>query len=66
MISAVTSAAGSRTRPGTTCRTRWQSRSPSATGAWHDMKTCGNTTNLRASGARRRDAARDERRSAGS
>ncbi|GAA4906730.1 CGNR zinc finger protein [Actinomycetospora succinea] len=36
------------------CRAAFYDGSPGATRTWHDVKTCGNTANLRASRARRR------------
>ena len=39
-------------KPG--CETTFYDRSKNNSGVWHDVKTCGNTTNLRVSRARRR------------
>ena len=38
------------------CGTAFYDRSKNNSGVWHDVKTCGNTANLRASRARRRAA----------
>jgi hypothetical protein len=40
------------------CRSTFYDRSKNNSGVWHDVKTCGNAANLRASRARRRERAR--------
>jgi predicted RNA-binding Zn ribbon-like protein len=40
------------------CESTFYDRSKNNSGVWHDVKTCGNTANLRASRARRRERAR--------
>jgi hypothetical protein len=41
------------------CRSTFYDRSKNSSGVWHNVKTCGNAANLRASRARRRAAALD-------
>ena len=43
------------------CESTFYDRSKNNSGVWHDVKTCGNAANLRASRARRRDRDRDGR-----
>jgi predicted RNA-binding Zn ribbon-like protein len=38
------------------CASAFHDRSKNNGGVWHDVKTCGNAVNLRASRARRREA----------
>jgi predicted RNA-binding Zn ribbon-like protein len=40
------------------CDTTFYDRSKNNSGVWHNVKTCGNAENLRASRARRRDRER--------
>jgi predicted RNA-binding Zn ribbon-like protein len=41
------------------CSGAFYDRSKNNSGVWHDVRTCGNAVNLRASRARRRQAARE-------
>lgn len=47
------------------CATTFYDRSKNNSGVWHDVKTCGNAANLRASRARRRERDRATRNSIG-